>query len=85
MRRRRPPLPDRSAGRRTLSHAATLRQHACPISAVVDARGAMSDDRPRAPIYGPPITVPSGEFLGRIAYHAWLRPTCRVRPSIGWS
>lgn len=32
----------------------------------------MSDDRPPAPTYGPPITIPSAEFLGRIAYHTWF-------------
>ena len=31
----------------------------------------MSDDRPRAPTYGPPITIPSAHFLGLVAYHAW--------------
>jgi hypothetical protein len=29
----------------------------------------MSDDRPT---YGPPITIPSVEFLGRIAYDTWF-------------
>lgn len=29
----------------------------------------MSDDRPRAPTYGPPITIPY--FLGLVAYNAW--------------
>ena len=31
----------------------------------------MSDDRPRAPTYGPPITIPSAYFLGLVAYNAW--------------
>ena len=31
----------------------------------------MSEDRPRAPTYGPPITIPSAHFLGLVAYHAW--------------
>ena len=30
----------------------------------------MSDDRPRAPTYGP-LTIPSAHFLGLVAYHAW--------------
>ena len=71
MSRRRPPLPDRSAGDEPLP-AATLQQHARPILAVADAKGAMSDDWPPAPTYGPPVTIPSAEFLGRIAYHAWF-------------
>jgi hypothetical protein len=32
---------------------------------------AMRDDRPRAPTYGPPITIPSAYFLGLVAYNAW--------------
>ena len=43
----------------------------------------MSDDRPRAPTYGPPITIPSGEFLGRIAYHAWFEADLS-RPAVDW-
>ncbi len=31
----------------------------------------MSDDRPRAPTFGPPITIPSAYFLGLVAYNAW--------------
>jgi hypothetical protein len=31
----------------------------------------MSDDQPRAPLYGPPITIPSPHFLGLVAYYAW--------------
>jgi hypothetical protein len=31
----------------------------------------MSDDQPRAPLYGPPITIPSPHSLGRVAYHVW--------------
>jgi hypothetical protein len=31
----------------------------------------MSDDRPRAPTCGPPITIPSAYFLGLVAYNAW--------------
>jgi hypothetical protein len=43
----------------------------------------MSDDRPPVPTYGPPITVPSGEFLGRIAYHAWCEADLS-RPAVDW-
>jgi hypothetical protein len=31
----------------------------------------MSDDRPRAPTYGPPITIPSAYFLDLVTYNAW--------------
>jgi hypothetical protein len=31
----------------------------------------MSDDRLRAPTYGPAITIPSAYFLGLVAYNAW--------------
>ena len=31
----------------------------------------MSSDQPRAPTYGPPITIPSAFFLGMVAYHTW--------------
>jgi hypothetical protein len=31
----------------------------------------MSDDRPPAPMYGPPITIPSAYTLGVAAYNAW--------------
>jgi len=44
----------------------------------------MSDNRPPAPTYGPPITIPSGEFLGRIAYHAWFEADLS-RPAIDWT
>jgi hypothetical protein len=43
----------------------------------------MSDDRPPAPTYGPPITIPSGEILGRIAYHAWFEAYLS-RPAVDW-
>jgi len=43
----------------------------------------MSGDRPRAPAYGPPITIPSGEFLGQIAYHVWCE-TDLSRPAVDW-
>jgi hypothetical protein len=32
----------------------------------------MSDDRPRAPTYGPLITIPSAYFLGLVAYNIWV-------------
>jgi hypothetical protein len=32
----------------------------------------MSDDRPRAPTYGPPITIPSAYSLGMVAYNVWV-------------
>ena len=44
----------------------------------------MSDDRPPAPTYGPPITIPSGEFLGQIAYHAWFEADLS-RPAVDWT
>jgi hypothetical protein len=44
----------------------------------------MSDDRPPAPAYRPPITIPSGEFLGRIAYHAWFEADLS-RPAVDWT
>jgi hypothetical protein len=31
----------------------------------------MTDDRPPAPTYGPPITIPSAYLLGLVAYNAW--------------
>ena len=31
----------------------------------------MSDDRPRAPTHGPPITIPSAYSLGLVAHNAW--------------
>jgi hypothetical protein len=43
----------------------------------------MSDDRPRAPAYGPPITIPSAYFLGLVAYNAW----CEAHlddPAVDW-
>lgn len=43
----------------------------------------MNDDRPRAPIYGPPITIPSSHFLGLVAYNAW----CEAHlddPAVDW-
>jgi hypothetical protein len=43
----------------------------------------MDDDRPRAPTYGPPITIPSPEFLGRVAYHTWFEADLS-RPSVDW-
>jgi len=45
----------------------------------------MDDDQPRAPTYGPPITIPSPEFLGRVAYHIWFEVTCPAHPSTGAS
>jgi hypothetical protein len=44
----------------------------------------MSDDRPRAPTYGPPITIPSAHSLGLTAYNAW----CAAHmddPAISWT
>jgi hypothetical protein len=43
----------------------------------------MSDDRPPAPTYGPPITIPSTDFLGQIAYHAWFEADLS-RPAVDW-
>ncbi|HEX8859105.1 MAG TPA: hypothetical protein VGC06_08450 [Actinomycetes bacterium] len=43
----------------------------------------MSDDQPRAPTYGPPITIPGARFLGLVAYNAW----CAARlddPEFEW-
>ena len=44
----------------------------------------MGDDRPPAPTYGPPITIPGGEFLGQIAYHAWFEADLS-RPAVDWT
>jgi hypothetical protein len=43
----------------------------------------MIDDRRRAPTYGPPITIPSTESLGRIAYHTWFEADLS-RPYVDW-
>ena len=43
----------------------------------------VDDDRPRAPTSGPPITIPSPEFLGRAAYYAWY-DAHRYDPVVGW-
>jgi hypothetical protein len=32
---------------------------------------------------GPPITIPSAEFLGRIAYHTWFEADL-PRPAVDW-
>jgi hypothetical protein len=39
----------------------------------------MSDDRPRAPTYGPPITIPSAYFLGLVATKPGAMPTGTIR------
>jgi hypothetical protein len=44
---------------------------------------AMRDDRPRAPTYGPPITIPSAYFLGLVAYNAWC-DAHRDDPAVDW-
>jgi hypothetical protein len=31
----------------------------------------MTDEQQRAPLYGPPITIPSPHLLGLVAYYAW--------------
>ena len=44
----------------------------------------MSDDRPRAPTYGPPVTIPTSYFLGLVAYNTW----CDAHlddPAVDWT
>ena len=65
------PGSERLPGGLSTSNAATLPQHVADTLAVATPGGAMSDDRPPAPTYGPPITIPSAYFLGRVAYNAW--------------
>jgi len=43
----------------------------------------MGDGRPRAPTYGPPITILSAEFLGRIAFYTWFEADLS-RPVVDW-
>jgi hypothetical protein len=44
----------------------------------------MSDDRPRAPTYGPPITIPSAYSLGMVADNAWVEAH-PDEPSVFWA
>jgi hypothetical protein len=43
----------------------------------------MSDDQPRAPTYGPPITIPSAYFLGLVAHNAWCEDHLDD-PAVDW-
>jgi hypothetical protein len=43
----------------------------------------MSDDRPQAPTYGPPITISTPYFLGQVAYNAWRAPHLDD-PAVAW-
>jgi len=44
----------------------------------------MSDDWPRAPTYGPPITIPSAYSLGLVAYNAWYNAHLDD-PAVDWT
>ena len=43
----------------------------------------MSDDRPRAPTYGPPNHDPERGVSWRIAYHTWFEADL-PRPAVDW-